>query len=124
MANTLQHLEEEIKILSPRLLYYTRERQSFLFDRAWTLHSIRNLSTTGEDGAGYVVGYEMVFMGRLPSMDEEGSTELCCEEIVTITLVPVNLSTKPVSTRKHLAPRSQPPSQSRVHFCRNEIPQV
>lgn len=42
-------MEEEIKILSPRFLYHTRERHYSCFYRAWTLDLILRLSTECED---------------------------------------------------------------------------
>ncbi len=56
MANVLRFYgRENQNLVSEVTVSHTREA-SFLFNRAWTLRLIRNLSTAPEESTGYFVG--------------------------------------------------------------------
>ena len=78
MANAFQFVihdmtEEETKILSPRLLYYTRERHPSCSLRVWTLRRVESSHTPGEERS-------RVFRGQLDTREEttaeDGSSSL------------------------------------------------
>ena len=84
MANALRFVihdvtEEETKILSPRLLYHTRERHHSWSFRVWNLRRLESSHTAEEERVRLFRGHQDIREGTTA---EDGSNSLraCCAE--------------------------------------------